>query len=110
MDFKLDIEKILQQLHPITSVVLSMILLMLGVWLKLRKTDLDIKKNKNEIQVAQIESMMQHIKLLSDELDRTRKQLTDLHDQNIELMVQLREANKRIQELENIIAHIHHIS
>jgi predicted nucleic acid-binding Zn-ribbon protein len=46
---------------------------------------------------------MAQIELLSDELEKTRQQLTELHNQNIELMKQLREANHRISELEMLL-------
>ena len=104
MELALDLGNILQHLPASLSFIVSLGILILGVWLKIKKTDVEEKKNQSDIQIAQVESLMQQIKLLSDELDRTRKQLSDLHIQNLELMEQLREANKRIGELERALA------
>ena len=46
---------------------------------------------------------MEQIEMLSDELSKTREQLTNLHEQNINLMAELRNANRRIGELEVLI-------
>ena len=105
MELTLDIGSTLQHLPTTASLVASFVILILGLWLKIKKSDVEEKKNESDIQIAQVDSLMQQIKLLSDELDRTRKQLTDLHLQNLELMEQLREANKRIGELERALAH-----
>ena len=105
MDRTFDLGNTLQHLPASLSFIVSLGILILGVWLKIKKTDAEEKKNESDIQIAQVESLMQQIKLLSDELDRTRKQLSDLHLQNLELMGQLREANKRISELERALAH-----
>lgn len=102
-----DLGKTLQRLPASLSFITSLGILILGVWLKIKKADAEEKKNESDIQIAQVESLMQQIKLLSDELDRTRKQLSDLHLQNLELMEQLREANKRISELERALAQTH---
>lgn len=104
MELALDLGNTLQHLPASLSFIVSLGILILGVWLKIKKTDVEEKKNQSDIQIAQVESLMQQIKLLSDELDRTRKQLSDLHIQNLELMEQLREANKRIGELERALA------
>ncbi len=104
MELALDLGNTLQHLPASLSFIVSLGILILGVWLKIKKTDVEEKKNQSDIQIAQVESLMQQIKLLSDELDRTRKQLSDLHIQNLELMEQLREANKRIDELERALA------
>lgn len=107
MELALNLGNTLQHLPASLSFIASLGILILGVWLKIKKTDVEEKKNESDIQIAQVESLMQQIKLLSDELDRTRKQLSDLHLQNLELMEQLREANKRIGELERALAQTH---
>lgn len=103
MELTLDIGNTLQHLPTSLSFIASLGILTLGLWLKIKKSDVEEKKSESEIQIAQVESLMQQIKLLSDELDRTRKQLTELHLQNLELMEQLREANRRIGELELVL-------
>lgn len=59
-----------------------------------------IDREDKEFQNSRIHQLMDQIKLLSSELEDTRKQISDLHEQNIELMGQLRSANVRISELE----------
>ena len=100
MDFTIDIVKMISNFPASINLSLSLLILAIILWLKIKKAIIEEKKSENDIQIAQIESLMQEIKLLSDELDKTRKQLSDLHLQNLELMEQLREANKRISELE----------
>lgn len=107
MELTLDVGSTIQHL-PTTGLVASFVILFLTLWLKIKKTDVEEKKSESEIQLALVENLMQQIKLLSDELDRTRKQLTDLHLQNLELMRQLRKANRRIGELERALVSMHH--
>ncbi len=100
MELTLDIGNTLQHLPTSISLVASVGALFFGVWLKTKKINVEDKVSSSNIQVMQVESLMKQINLLSDELDKTRQQLTDLHLQNVQLMAQLREANKRIGELE----------
>lgn len=99
MEF-LDIPKKFSEFPVSLNLFLSLIVLAVSLWLAVKKTDVLGKKSENEIQVARVESLMQQIRLLSDELDKTRNQLSFFHKENIELMNQLREANKRISDLE----------
>lgn len=96
----IDIPKHFSEFPGSLNLFLSLIVLAISLWLNIKKTSVLGEKTESEIQTAQVENLMQHIKLLSDELDKTRKQLSNLHKENIELMNQLREANKRISELE----------
>jgi len=100
MEYPVDLVKLLTNLPASFSFIASIVILVLGLWLKVKKTDYEGKKSESDIQVARVESLMRQINLLSEELDKTRNQLADLHRQNLELMLQLREANKRIGQLE----------
>jgi septal ring factor EnvC (AmiA/AmiB activator) len=100
MELKFDLITAFQRIPNSFSWVLSFLLFLFAVWVTFKKTANEESKNISEIQASQTGVLINQIKLLSDELDRTRKQLSDLHLQNLELMVQLRDANKRISELE----------
>lgn len=106
----LDIIKTLSQLPPSISLVASVFILTISIWMSIKKVNTQDKKFKNEIQVAQVESLLHQIKLLSEELDKTRNQLSFLHEENIKLMDKLREANKRISELELSLSRLSEIS
>lgn len=109
MEF-LDIIKIFPQFPTSLSLVISVLILAISIWLNIKKISTEDKKSENEIQVAQVESLMHQIKILSEELDKTRKQLSFLHKENIELMDKLREANRRISELELSLTKLSEIS
>ena len=85
------------------SIVMSGVALLLVWWMNFRKVDIEEKTSSSAIHERQIDSLMKQIELLSEELEKTRQQLNDLHTQNIELMTQLREANRRIGELETML-------
>lgn len=85
------------------SVIISFLALFLAFMLNRRKVDIEEKTSINSATARQVDSLMAQIVLLSNELERTREQLSALHEQNIELMVELRAANRRIGELEQII-------
>lgn len=69
-----------------------------------RKIDVEEKTSFNNIQNSRIDSLMKQIELLSNELEDTRKLVTELHTQNISLMNDLREAKLQINNLEMVIA------
>lgn len=85
------------------SAFLSLLVLFVAYVLQNRKINIEEKTSISSTQQKQLETLMHQITLLSDELDKTRDQLSELHNQNIELMTQLREANRRIGELEALL-------
>lgn len=85
------------------SFVISFIALILGGWLYFRRTNIDQFTSVGSLQQAQIKSLLDQISFLSEELTKARSQLSEIHTQNIKLMEQIRESNKRIQELEIIL-------
>jgi glutamine synthetase type III len=64
------------------------------------KIDIDKKTSSSAIQEQQTSNLIAQITLLSDELNQARRQLKEIHDQNVALMHQLRISNMRIGELE----------
>lgn len=85
------------------SVILSFIAIGIAFFLQRKKINIEETTSISSNQQKQIDSLMSQIQLLSDELEKTRQQLSELHNQNIELMKQLREANHRIGELEMLL-------
>lgn len=81
--------------------VISLIILGVGALLFFKKTNIQEITSVGTIQHQQIEGLMQQVTLLSEELSKARKQLSDIHEQNVVLMQQVRDSNKRIQELED---------
>lgn len=59
-----------------------------------------VQLSEETFQQERMKQLMDQIKSLGSELEDTRRQIAELHEQNIELMGQLREANSRISELE----------
>ena len=94
---------ITKSVPPGASVLLSLIAIFVAFMLQRKKINIEEKTSISTTQQKQIESLMAQITLLSDELEKTREQLSELHNQNIELMTQLREANRRIGELEALL-------
>lgn len=94
----------IKNLPPTASLFLSLLAIGIAFYLQKSKINIEKKTSITNAQQKQIDSLMQQITLLSDELGKTREQLSDLHNQNVELMTQLREANRRIGELETLLA------
>lgn len=96
--------QLLKSVPPSASVLLSLLAIGIAFYLQKSKINIEKKTSISSAQQRQIDSLMAQITLLSDELEKTREQLSSLHSQNIELMTQLREANRRIGELETLLA------
>jgi K+/H+ antiporter YhaU regulatory subunit KhtT len=85
------------------SILVSVVAILVAFVLQRKKINIEEKTSISSTQQQQIQTLMNQITFLSEELEKTREQLTDLHNQNIELMTQLREANRRIGELEALL-------
>lgn len=94
---------LIKNLPASASLVLSLIAIAVAFFLQHKKINIEETTSLSNTQQKQIDSLMSQITLLSEELGKTRDQLSNLHNQNIELMVQLREANRRIGELEALL-------
>ena len=94
---------LVKNLPAAASLLLSLLAIGIAAFLQHRKINIEETTSLSNTQQKQIDSLMSQITLLSEELGKTREQLSSLHNQNIELMVQLREANRRIGELEALL-------
>lgn len=95
--------QILNSLPVAVSVGISLIAIGLTWFLNYKKVDVEDKSAFNNVQQQQVKSLMDQIELLSRELQLAREQLAGLHNQNIQLMEQLRLSNRRISELESAL-------
>lgn len=86
------------------SVGLAILALIVAVYLFTKKSGIEEITSNNAIQTIQVKTLLDQVHFLSDELDKARRQLDEIHQQNIHLMEQLRESNRKIQELELFIA------
>lgn len=87
----------------LTGLVISIIALLFGAWLMVKKTKIHEVTSIGDIQQKQITTLLSQIEFLSEELSKTRKEISELHEQNVRLMSQLRVSNERLEELENIL-------
>lgn len=57
----------------------------------------------SKTQQEQINSLLEQVKFLSEELVKARVQLTEIHELNVQLMGKVRDSSIRIQDLEDTI-------
>ena len=87
------------------SFLISIAALIGGGILYFRKTNIEEITSIGTLQQTNIKGMLEQVAFLSEELTKARKQLAEIHEQNIKLMEEVRESNKRIQELERMLEH-----
>jgi chromosome segregation ATPase len=87
----------------VSSVELGFLALAAAVFFQWRKTSLAERTAKSASYKEAMDGLLTQINALSNQLNSTREQLDELHDRNVDLMYQLREANSRIAELELIL-------
>lgn len=104
MEMTISLDQLLSNTPALISGISSILAIVFATWLKMRNVDIEAKTSAGSFQVKQIETLMSQIVLLSDELTKTRNQLTEMHEQNITLMEELRSANHRIGELETLLS------
>lgn len=102
------LDDIFTSLPTTVSVLISGLSVLLAFWLNRRKVNIEEKTSISVTAAQQVEMLMSQIMMLSAELEKTRAQLSDLHAQNIDLMAEIRAANKRIGELEMSINLVDH--
>ena len=88
------------------SLTLAVVSMGFVAYIQLKKINISEKTSSNNAHEKQIELLLQQITMLSSQLESTREQLNELHDRNIDLMGQLRTANLRIAELEDMITRL----
>ena len=117
-DLILNIPKLLEGLPQSVSTLVIVLLVLIGVRWKEKKTNVEVRKVDDDIRGQQISGLMAQIKVLTDQIKtltediahyqvqigELRGQLDDKYRQNIQLTTQLKEANKRISELEISLA------
>ena len=117
-DLVLNIPKLLEGLPQSVSTLVIVLLVLIGVRWKEKKTNVEVRKVDDDIRGQQISGLMAQIKVLTDQIKtltediahyqvqigELRSQLDDQYRQNIQLTTQLKEANKRISELEISLA------
>lgn len=117
-DLILNIPKLLEGLPQSVSTLVIVLLVLIGVRWKEKKTNVEVRKVDDDIRGQQISGLMAQIKVLTDQIKtltedianyqvqigELRGQLDDQYRQNIQLTMQLKEANKRISELEISLA------
>ena len=82
---------------------ISVAILLFGGILFAKKTNIEEVTSVGTIQHQQIETLLNQVKFLSDELSKARDQISAIHEQNLRLMHQVRESSLKIQELEDVI-------
>lgn len=117
-DLVLNIPKLLEGLPQSVSTLIIVLLVLIAVRWKEKKTNVEVRKVDDDIRGQQISGLMAQIKVLTDQIKtltediahyqvqigELRSQLDDQYRQNIQLTTQLKEANKRISELEISLA------
>ena len=82
------------------SAAMSIVALISGIIFYFKKTNIEEISSVGTLQHHQIESLLSQVTMLSKELALAREQLSEIHNQNMKLMQQIRDSNLRIQELE----------
>jgi septal ring factor EnvC (AmiA/AmiB activator) len=103
MEMTIDVGTMFSNLPTTVSVLFSLIALAVTGFLHFRKVNIEDKTSSSSVHERQVKSLIEQIEQLSSDLTEARKQLQEIHNQNIELMKQLRNANHRIAELEIVI-------
>lgn len=98
-----EIAQLLSTVPAGVSMAISLATIGLVWYLNYKKVTVESEDAGSNIHQRQVTSLMAQIELLSKELNQAREQLTEIHEQNIQLMEQLRIANRRISELETLI-------
>lgn len=99
--FGVFLTKIITEIPIGVSIILGGIAIAIAIYLNIKKINIEDKTTSSAIQNIQITSLIKQIELLSNELEEARDQMSKIHNQNIALMIQLREANQKIGELED---------
>jgi Tfp pilus assembly protein PilO len=90
------------------TVVFAAFALIVTGYLQYKKVDILEKTGASTAHKELMEVLLAQIEMLSQQLDHTREQLNELHDRNIMLMGQLREANFKIADLEHTLRGLGH--
>ena len=95
--------KMVEGSSGLAGIFISVSSLIIGGWLFFRKTNIEEVTSVGTLQQKQITSLLEQIQFLSEELTKARHQLAEIHEQNVNLMQQVRDSNQRMQELERLM-------
>lgn len=85
------------------SVGFAVIVAVVTFWINWKKVDVEGATSLSTMHTNQVKSLLEQIELLSKELKEAREQLHAIHEQNVQLMEQVRASNRRIGELELLL-------
>lgn len=91
---------LLTQLPASVSIAFTSVSVAVTGWLYYRRVNIEERTSVSSIQKMQVTSLLEQIEMLSADLMLARHQIRQLHEQNVQLMAELREANQRIAAME----------
>jgi len=92
--------RLFSELPTSVSVAFSAISALLAGWMYFKRVNIEERTSTTNIQKMQVTSLIEQIEMLSADLTLARQQIRQLHDQNMQLMIDLRAANQRIAAME----------
>lgn len=100
MEMTFQAAKLLENIPQGLGAWFTIFLLVVGLWFKYKKNEQEERKLEHDTHKQLVETLNAQVKTLNEQLEATRIQMNELHSQNLVLMTQLRESNRRIVELE----------
>ena len=95
---------LIQNVPTTISMVLSVFAISMAIYLNGKKIKNESRSTEIDVHEKQVKLLLSQVEILSKDLATARDQLNIIHNQNIELMKQLRDANARIGELEILLS------
>ena len=89
-----------------TSTLISTLALIIGAYIFIKKSNLENKTSAGTIQERQLNVLYDEVHKLNKELGEARRELNDIHGQNMKLLEEIAMANIRIKELEVTLNHL----
>lgn len=93
----------LENVPTVVSVTFAIVAASIAAWINFRKVDVEGVTSLGAVHNNQVKLLLEQIELLSNELKEAREQLHLIHQQNVQLMEQVRASNRRIGELEQLL-------
>lgn len=85
------------------STIVSLLALLVGAYVFLRKTNLESKTSLGTLQERQMTGLYNQVHKLTKELVEARNELSHIHAQNMKLLEEVSMASIRIKELETMV-------
>jgi hypothetical protein len=98
-------------LHFITDIIsgsnwLGLLALIIGGYVFIRRSNIEGATSVGRLHEKQINNLLSQIQTLSEELKEAREELSRIHMQNMQLLVEISDSNIRIRELESMISEL----